>query len=194
MAKIKTLKDYDQNIIYPVSTTQAVVDAEGRTLDSIHASFVSAENVEKVETGNINIYEDVKNKVTTVDAASTDIQYPTAKAVYDYGLAIRSVGIQMTKVEELPAVENAQSGLIYLIKKENEQNLNIYEEYILIEEQDGTKKFERIGDTSVDLTGYATETYVNDAIDGVVKVQTISQENYDSLTSYDSNTLYIIEE
>lgn len=192
MAKIKTLKDYEQNIIYPVSTTQAVVNADGVNLDSIHSTFVRTKQIEDIETGNIGIYELQGNKVTTVDAASTDTQYPTAKAVYDYGLAIKKVGIQMTRVDELPAIEEAQSGLIYLIKNTTEENLNIYEEYILVE-QDGFKGFEKIGDTTVDLTGYATEEYVNNAISNVVNIQSISQENYDALTSYELNTLYVIE-
>lgn len=192
MAKIKTLKDYEQNTIYPVSTTQAVVNSEGINLDSIHSTFITAKQIEDIETGNIGVYELQGNKVTTVDAASTDTQYPTAKAVYDYGLAIKKVGIQMTKVDSLPAVEEAQSGLIYLIKNTTEENLNIYEEYILVD-QDGLKSFEKIGDTTVDLTGYATETYVNNAIANAIKVQTISQEDYDALQSYDLNTLYVIE-
>ena len=192
MAYIKKLKDANDNTIYPQSTTSAVVNADGINLDSIHSTFVRSAQIEDIETGNIGIYELQGNKVTTVDAASTDTQYPTAKAVYDYGLAIKKVGIQMTKVDNLPAIEEAQSGLIYLIKKMTEENLNIYEEYILVD-QDGIKNFEKIGDTTVDLTNYATKSYVDTAVANVVKVQTISQADYDALTSYDLNTLYIIE-
>ena len=72
------------------------------------------------------------------------------------------------------------------------QQLTIYEEYILVD-QDGIKNFEKIGDTTVDLTNYATKSYVDTAVANVVKVQTISQADYDALTSYDLNTLYIIE-
>ena len=191
-AYIKKLKDVNNNTVYPQSTTAAVVDSEGINLDAIHSKFITSQFIEGIETGNLGLYETIGNKTVTIDAASTDIEYPTARAVYDYGLAIKKVGIQMTKVDELPAIDEAQSGLIYLMKKVTEENLNIYEEYILVE-QDGFKGFEKIGDTTVDLTGYATETYVNNAIANAIKAQTISQEDYDALQSYDLNTLYVIE-
>ena len=64
MAKIKTLKDYEQNTIYPVSTTAAIVNKEGINLDSIHSTFITAKHIENVETGNLNACETINNKVT----------------------------------------------------------------------------------------------------------------------------------
>lgn len=161
MALIKKLKDKDSNTIYPQSVTSAITDSEGVSLDTIHSTFVTSESVIEVNPGGVAVCETTANKTVEIDANSTDVEYPSAKAVYEYGLAIKSVGIQMTKVDELPDAAAAQTGLIYLVPKVDEEEQNIYEEYILVEKDDGTKVFEKIGDTSVDLTSYATKDYVN---------------------------------
>lgn len=189
MAQIKTLKDFEQNIIYPVSTTQAVVDADGVNLDTLHTAFVRAKKIEDVETGNLSIPETINNKVTSIDAASTDTQYPTAKAVYT---ALNSAGLQVVKVDTLPTAEDALNGVIYLMTNDKIGNQDSYEEYLLVEIE-GVKALEKIGETTLDLAGYATEEYVNNITANNVKIQTISQENYDALTNYDLNTLYVIE-
>lgn len=189
MAQIKTLKDFEQNIIYPVSTTQAVVDMDGIDLETLHRTFVRMDRIEDVETGNLSIPETINNKVTSIDAASTDVQYPTAKAVYT---ALNKAGIQVVKVDTLPAIENALNGVIYLIANDRTGNQDSYEEYLLVE-IDGVKALEKIGDTTLDLSGYATEDYINTAIANHISVQTITQEDYDALTNYDLNTLYVIE-
>lgn len=192
MAYIKKLKDKDNNTIYPQSITSAVMDSEGVSLDAIHSTFVTSESVTEVNPGGITVCESVANKTAEIDANSTDIEYPTAKAVYEYGLAIKSVGIQMTKVDELPAAADAQNGLIYLKPKSPGEENNIYEEFIVVDKDDGNKAFEKIGDTTVDLTSYATKDYVNSVAAGGLKVETLTQEEYDSLAGYDLNTLYVI--
>ena len=85
-AYIKVLKDVDNNTIYPQSTTSAVLNAAGESLDTIHSKFVSAKDpvaVEDVDT----TYESTSNRVEVINADSTNTTYPTAKAVYDYVVA-----------------------------------------------------------------------------------------------------------
>lgn len=83
MAQIRTLKDNDKNIVYPQSVTQAIVDANGDSLDAILHNVVmtaSEEDVADVIVG----YEDINNKVIEITEESTDVQYPSAKAVINY--------------------------------------------------------------------------------------------------------------
>lgn len=82
MAKIKTLKDNEQNIVYPQSITQAIVDANGINLDTILHNTVMTDTEEDVADVIVG-YEDINNKVTEITEDSTDVQYPSAKAVYN---------------------------------------------------------------------------------------------------------------
>lgn len=83
MAYIKTLKDSNDNTIYPQSLTSAVVDIEGNNLETIHRQFITATALE-TEIEDVNIkFESSANKTTVLSEESTDIQYPSAKAVYD---------------------------------------------------------------------------------------------------------------
>ena len=72
--------------------------------------------------------------------------------------------LKREKVDVLPAVGDADVDTIYMVKKAANSQLtgDYYEEYMLI---DGA--FEMIGNTYVDLSGYATTEYVDNAIDGV---------------------------
>lgn len=49
MAKIKTLKDYNDEIIYPQSTTRAIVDSNGINLDTLHSKFVMMDQITEIE-------------------------------------------------------------------------------------------------------------------------------------------------
>lgn len=61
--------------------------------------------------------------------------------------------IQISVVESLP--DTGQSNIIYLVDKASPQTSNVYDEYIWIEDEN---KFEKIGDTEIDLTDYLTKT------------------------------------
>lgn len=66
-------------------------------------------------------------------------------------------------VEALPVVEEADVDTIYMLKKVGGLvDQDHYEEYMVI-----NGAWELIGDTYVDLTNYATKTYVDDEIDAV---------------------------
>ena len=83
MAKIKILKDNELNTIYPQSITGAIVDANGTNLDTILQTVVTTGAEEEIDEVIIG-YEDINNKVTEITEESTNIQYPSAKAVYDF--------------------------------------------------------------------------------------------------------------
>ena len=61
-------------------------------------------------------------------------------------------------VEDLPEVGTADENTIYMVGDGVGEGNQKYEEFMLI-----NGAFEKIGDSAVDLTGYATETYVDQA-------------------------------
>lgn len=155
MAFIKTLKDADKNIIYPQTHIEAVYDSNNVNLEEIHKKFVSAANGSEIENVQNN-YESINNKTNIINESSTEIQYPSAKAVYDTILANKSTGISITIVESLPT-ENIDSNKIYLVNSSTTGSSSIYDEYLYVEE-----RWELIGSTQVDLSNYYTKTEADD--------------------------------
>ena len=147
MAQIKTLKDYEDNVIYPQSITKAIVDANGVDLDTLHQTFVSSAAIEDVENLNIE-HESASNTVLSINNNSTDVQYPSAKAVYDLMLANKDVGINMEVVDSLPT-ENIDSKTIYLVQTGSE---GTYEMFVYV-----NSEWREVGSTEVDLSNYATK-------------------------------------
>ena len=70
--------------------------------------------------------------------------------------AISTMSLQV--VQALPT-EDIQTNVIYLLPRIYSETGNIYDEYIYV-----SNAWEKIGSTDVDLTGYATETWVNTQI------------------------------
>ena len=82
-------------------------------------------------------------------------------------------GFDFQIVDTLP--ETGTKGVIYLVPKVDGDNVdaqnNVYSEYLWITEKSGSSKYELIGSTKMDLTGYLKEvdiTYItNDEIDAI---------------------------
>lgn len=87
---------------------------------------------------------------SSVSSSSTNTTIPGSKAVYDaIQDAISGItGIQFEIVQTLP--QTGRTGTIYLVSNSGSAP-NIYDEYIWIA---STSKFEKIGTTDVDLSGY----------------------------------------
>lgn len=72
--------------------------------------------------------------------------------------------LKRTIVNTLPSVDTADEHTIYMVPKASgavgSGANNGYDEYMLIKSGD-TKKFEKIGDSAVDLTNYATKAYAD---------------------------------
>ena len=59
-------------------------------------------------------------------------------------------------VSALPETDEADTNTIYMVKREGTSDvIDAYDEYLLMEETDGSKRFEHIGSTVVDLSDYA---------------------------------------
>lgn len=127
MAKIKTLKDYNDEIIYPQSTTRAIVNAEGVNLDTLHSKFVMMEQISEIEDIDTE-YESIANKTTIINNASTDTQYPSAKAVYDF---IDNIDLNMPEktselINDSGFITNAVSNLTnYYTRTEVDTAINL---------------------------------------------------------------------
>lgn len=70
--------------------------------------------------------------------------YVTKKYIDD---AVSSVGWKKQIVSRLPTVEEAKDNVMYLVKDDvaSTETQNVYNEYILVTEEDGTKVFESLG-------------------------------------------------
>lgn len=141
--------------------------ASAQTGENVYGSSASAYNNYFAAIGT------VKNMInylldTSISASSLDTHYPSSKCVYDaIQDAIGSItGLSFEIVQTLPTTGVA--GTIYLVPNSGTAP-NIYDEYVWLA---STNKFEKIGTTDVDLSGYvqASEmvTITNAEIDTIV--------------------------
>lgn len=100
----------------------------------------------KNQTGDILYPQTLAANVLNLD---TFIQSQISSA----GLLKRSI------VTELPTENISETTIYMILKSPAGSGQNVYNEYMYI-----NGAWELIGDTAVDLTGYATETYVTNAI------------------------------
>lgn len=121
-------------------------------LDSCMQKVISALN------GNIGIFNSSGQIVDGGIALSSLITRSDVEALIATAIE-QSSHMTTTVVTELPTDQNARPNVIYLYRDANATGSDVYEEWILI---NGTLTM--IGDTSTDLTNYATQTYVADRI------------------------------
>lgn len=140
----------------------------------------------KIGSIDLSVFEKVINKVISISAQSTDVQYPTAKLLYDSLQALANVyaakantytktevdnliasisTVSFVVVATLPTTD-IQTNVIYLVPSSTAQQQNIYDEYIY-----SNNAWEHIGSTAVDLSGY--ELKIN-------KVTSISAQSTDN--------------
>lgn len=142
MAKIQTLKNKDDVIIYPQTHGTAVFVNEGELLQDKIEQYLTSEEVGEVENVDITA-ELTSNKVTSIRDTSTDLQYPSAKAVYDF-VSNAETGVKIEIYASKEAVAAPNGSTIYLIG-----TAVPYEEYLYLED---TATWELIGNASVDLS------------------------------------------
>ena len=77
-----------------------------------------------------------------------------------------------TVVDALPAVDAAEQYTIYFVpqsgKGEAQVSNDIYDEYLLLVDAEGTRSFELIGNTELDLSGYMTTEEIEAAIEAAI--------------------------
>ena len=92
---------------------------------------------------------------------------------------IATISIQV--VEELP--EEGQSNIIYLVPTTDPKEQNIKDEFLWV-----NNDWEQIGSTAIDLTGYATESWVNTQISNFLTQTQIESLITTALTNYYTKT------
>lgn len=110
----------------------------------------------------------IKNKPTKLSEFTNDenfidntvsnlVNYYTKSDVYNKTEVTNLIGkistITITVVDSLPTT--GASNIIYLVPKSTEQTNNTYDEYLWVA---STNKFEKIGDTTIDLSNYLQKT------------------------------------
>lgn len=190
MADTKKYLDYDGLKIYH---EKAKSEYDGK--------YALKGEVPEVDLSNYPTNEGVDKKIS--DAIANDVEGTFAKKdeIVDLDtlkqVVAESKHISAKIVEALPEEDSAVSNVIYLVKKDGDNN-NVYDEYLFIDGQ-----FELIGDTStdVDLGDYLTKEEGQAAIDEAMagmNVETISGDEIDLLfkslpegfVPYPANGLY----
>lgn len=110
-----------------------------------------------------NLKENKADKATTLEGYGITDAFTKEETKQEITTAVANADHLKRKiVEQLPSVEEADEHTIYMIKKENSSDKNSYDEYMLVNVGD-VKSLEKIGDSAVDLTDYATKQEVTTA-------------------------------
>lgn len=108
---------------------------------------------------------DKANKATTLEGYGITDAYTKEQTNSAITTAVANAGhLKRAIVTELPTVAEADEHTIYMVAKATGDNGsaegNGYNEYMLVVSGE-SKKFEKIGDSAVDLTNYATKEYAD---------------------------------
>lgn len=184
------LTSYDKKIKSTIDSKDATTLQQAKSYaDGLGANYDPAgtaqTKVNALEKGQVTTN---KNDIATLKTGKAD----KATTLAGYGIgdaytktqtdsaiksAIATSGhLKRTIVTQLPEASAADEHTIYMIKKSSPDGTNAYDEYMVVNES-GTKKLEKVGDSKVDLTNYATKTEVQTA-----KSQAISTASGDAIT------------
>lgn len=155
MAKIEKLyksplKGSKKVEIYPITVTKAVYDENNETLDNI---LLTKQNTTS---------EDLQTESKSIVGAINELANRKVEA------------FKFIIVDVLPDIIDASTSTIYLILNDNSEEDNNYYEYIVIAEDDGTKRWELIGTANIDLSGYMKNDGSNYVADKKIVTPTIS--------------------
>lgn len=184
------LTSYDEKIKSVIDTKDATTLQQAKSYaDGLGVNYdpagQAATLVNALEEGQVTTN---KNDIATLKTGKADKS--TTLAGYGIGdaytktqtdsaiqTAIANSGhLKRTIVTQLPEATTADEHTIYMIKKSSPDGTNAYDEYMVVNES-GTKKLEKVGDSKVDLTNYATKTEVQTA-----KSEAISTASGDATT------------
>ena len=165
--KIKSLMDQKDTKILQDSKSYA--DSLGENYDAAGTATTKVNELAngqvKTNTNEINALKSSKaNKATTLSGYGIADAYTKTQTTAEINKAVANAGhLKRTIVTQLPAVESADEHTIYMVAKNSGSGNNVYDEYFLVvtgQTDSQTKQFEKIGDSAVNLTNYATKNEV----------------------------------
>ena len=157
------------NLTGTVEELSSKIDGEDGLSSSIESFGDRIDETEKT-------IEEIKDVTDNIDKT---IETKIEEAKTDILSQINNITFQ--PVEKLPSEEEANQNVIYLVPNTESSDSNVKDEYIFI---DG--KFEKIGDSKVDLSGYVTEDFLEESQKDFVKSDVLSdyatKESLDELS------------
>lgn len=118
------------------------------------------------------------DKATTLAGYGIENAYTKEETKNEITTAVANANhLKREIVEELPSVDAADEHTIYMKKKTSPSGENKYDEYMLVNVE-GVKSLEKIGDSAVDLTNYATKEEVGTAKQEAITTATQNAKDY----------------
>ena len=112
--------------------------------------------------GDYALSSDLADIYSNINTLQEDVEgnYATKTYVEQVAQGIESGALKRSVVQTLPS-SSIDGNTIYMVPN-NGSSGNVYDEYLYVD-----NNWEKIGSTAVDLTGYATQTYVDNAVANV---------------------------
>lgn len=109
--------------------------------------------------GDYALSSDLADIYSNINTLQEDVEgnYATKTYVEQVAQGIESGALKRSVVQTLPS-SSIDGNTIYMVPN-NGSSGNVYDEYLYV-----NNNWEKIGSTAVDLTGYATQTYVDNAV------------------------------
>lgn len=147
-------------ITLPGQIADVASNAEDYTNQKIADLTKTGGAIDQLQTKVSQLETGKADKATTLAGYGITDSYTKAEADTAINTAVANADHLKRKiVDTLPNVEDADEHTIYMVKKISGSGEQQYDEYMLINDS-----FEKIGDSSINLTGYATEEYVNTTV------------------------------
>lgn len=159
-------------------------DGEGSIAKAKADAIAHTDEVQKTLQANIDKKAD---KATTLAGYGIGDAYTKTETDKQISTAVANAGhLKRAIVDSLPAVAEADANTIYMVKKTagelGSAADNGYDEWMLV-----NGKFEKVGDSAVDLTDYATKAYAEQkANDALASAKSYADEKVNALDVTDT--------
>ena len=193
--RVTNLEDKDEVLEEAVSAAQDAADANAEAITALQAKDVELANADTALGNRVTAVEQTLNGTPATGseedgdyvAAVPGLVSKVATLEDDMSAAEDAISNRYTKDEVHTYVaqeigkqahfsaqvvtstaEMTDTTTLYLLKKEDVTGADVYEQYIVLTDAEGTKTPTLIGETSIDLTPYATDSDLQTDINGVV--------------------------
>lgn len=135
-----------------VNASNSAVAANSSAQSAATRAEAAAERAEEI--ADINIMTTTRNGIGKPDGVTITVD--------ENGTLSAAAGVTLQFVDTLPPIGTALESVIYCLKTQSTGS-DIYEEYVVGYDEQEQREWVQIGDTSVNLSGYATTYYVDTA-------------------------------